>query len=69
MNTIIPPSSVKKHLIAESHRRQFHGEDFQKVAHDLAERIPNPTEEEYDLLCESPEPGCDCGFCATAPWE
>jgi hypothetical protein len=60
---------LKTHLLAESHRRQFNGEDYQAVAIELAEA--NGIEFEQDEFTElesSPEPGCDCGFCATAPW-
>ena len=56
-------------LISESHRRQFDGEDYQAVAQDLCDRMANPTEEDYQALSTSPDPGCDCGFCATADWE
>jgi hypothetical protein len=60
--------NIKKHHIRESHERQFNGEDYQHVAHDIWSRIANATEEDYDALCESPDPGCDCGFCAIAEW-
>jgi hypothetical protein len=60
-------------LIKESHRRQFAGEDYQAVAHDLANRPSvklDPDTEEgaeawHDLESE-PAPDCECGFCATA---
>ena len=57
-------------LVAESHRRQFNGEDFQVVAVDIAQRNGIVYEDgAYTELQSSPNPGCDCGFCATAPWE
>ena len=56
-------------LVAESHRRQFDGEDFQAVANDLAERNGIAFEDdEYTRLQSPPDSGCDCGFCATAKW-
>jgi hypothetical protein len=58
-----------KSLLAESHRRQFDGEDWQGVANEIARKNNFAWEsEEYTTLCSSPEPGCDCGFCASAPW-
>lgn len=58
-----------KRLIAESHKRQFRGEDYQGVAIDLCEDVGiewgSP---EHQAVESSPEPGCDCGFCKTAEW-
>ena len=31
-------------------------------------RLPDATEEDFHTLCSSPDPGCDCGFCAKAEW-
>lgn len=56
-------SKAKESKLAESHRRQFEGEDYQGVANDLAD-----DEEEYDELSTSPHDGCECGFCETAKW-
>ncbi len=60
--------SLKKHHIRKSHERQFKGEDYQQVAHDIWSGIPGATEEDFHALCASPDPGCDCGFCAKAEW-
>ena len=55
--------------LAESHRRQFEGEDYQAVAQDLCDRMDSPTKDDYLKLSSSPDPSCDCGFCKTAKWE
>ena len=56
-------------LIRESHRRQFGGQDFQTVAVDLAAEHDVPFESfSYTAILSGPEPGCECGFCRTAPW-
>lgn len=66
----MPTTTLPKHLIAESHRRQFEGEDYQAVANDIAERAGIKFEDEaYKTLSTSRDPGCDCGFCATADWQ
>lgn len=64
-------SGTLKRLLRESHQRQFNGEDWQKVAVDLTpDDLPEPEREEiFNKLSESPDPGCDCGFCATAEWQ
>lgn len=60
----------KSGLLAESHRRQFNGEDYQTVAIDIAERKNIPWEsDDYTVLQSAPNEGCDCGFCQTAKWE
>ena len=58
-----------KRLIRLSHERQFKGDDYQGVAIDLCTEagIEYGTDE-HKAIESSPEPGCDCGFCATAPW-
>jgi hypothetical protein len=60
--------SVQHHHIQESHRRQFAGEDWQQVANDIWVGIPNATEDDFLDLYAGPDPGCQCGFCATAKW-
>lgn len=60
---------VTKQMIRRSHERQFNGEDWQGVAVDIWSQIPNGTEDEFTELTHGPDPGCDCGFCGTAPWE
>jgi len=55
--------------MAESHRRQFAGEDFQAVAIELAERNAILFESDaYTELMSSPDTSCDCGFCEKAEW-
>ncbi len=57
-------------LRAESHRRQFNGEDFQKVAIDLAEPEGITFDlDEYTILMSAPDPECNCSFCKNAPFE
>jgi hypothetical protein len=57
-------------LIAESHRRQFAGEDYQYVAIGIAESNGIKFEdEEYTQLQSAPDPNCGCQFCTTAPFE
>ena len=60
--------TITKKLIAESHRRQFEGEDWQAVAQDICDRYEDVTEDQFNELTYSPDPGCDCGFCAKAQW-
>jgi hypothetical protein len=60
---------MKKHILAEAHRRQFNGEDWQKVAVDLAEEFNiDYDSDDYTELCSTPDPSCECGFCEKAPW-
>lgn len=61
---------AKSHLglLAESHRRQFNGEDYQAVQFDLHQRFPEISDDDLNGLGSTPEPGCECGFCATAEW-
>ena len=56
-----------KRLLRQSHERQFNGEDYQAVAIDLSES--NGIQFEDTELMSGPDPGCDCGFCATADWQ
>ena len=65
---------VKPHHIAESHRLQFDGMDYQRAAHQVNEHVGLSSDNEADCeefaeLESEPTPDCDCGFCATAPWE
>lgn len=61
--------TLLRSTLAESHRRQFGGADYQGVAIDLCEANGFTFEsEEHVKLESSPDPGCDCGFCETAPW-
>ena len=59
-----------KELLKESHRRQFDGEDYQAVAIDLCDGTTIEWEDDdYLALQSAPDPGCKCGFCATAEWQ
>lgn len=61
--------ALKKHLLAESHKLQFDGQDYQAVAIGIAESNGIKFEsDEFAELQSGPDPGCDCGFCKTAPW-
>jgi len=56
-------------LMAESHRRQYAGEDYQAVAIDLATGAGiKPESPEYLDLESAPAPGCECSFCKTTEW-
>ena len=59
---------IKPGTLAESHRRQFAGEDYQQVAQDLCDQMENPTDGDNDTLSTSPDPACECGFCGTVKW-
>lgn len=69
------PSQVQiEDLIAESHRRQLGGEDYQKVATEIGERVGLNLDRtnDADLYAElesSPSPGCDCQTCENTNWE
>lgn len=65
-----------KRCKAESHRQQFNGRDYQQAAYDSLGLVgatvvggPDVTEEQLAEIESSPDPGCDCGFCATAEWQ
>lgn len=61
--------ALPRHALAESHRRQFNGEDYQGVAIDLCEQGGFEFEsDEHVKLESSPDSECECGFCKTAPW-
>lgn len=63
-------SKLTRPMLRESHQRQFHGEDYQKVAIEIAESNGIAFEDdEYVQLQSSPDPDCDCGFCKSAPWQ
>lgn len=56
--------------LKQSHKRQFNGEDWQFVANGLTEDLSDEMRKEvYNNLCSSPDPNCNCGFCATADWQ
>lgn len=60
-------------LVAESHQRQaIMGEDYQAVAHDIANRIGLDPEEDADAWHElesEPSEVCECLFCQWFYWE
>lgn len=64
-----PDNRITRSMIAESHERQFNGQDWQAVAVDIWQALENGTEDEFNELATSPDPGCDCGFCETADWQ
>ena len=56
-------------LIAESHRRQFYGEDYQAVAIDIADQNEiSYGSEDFTAFQSAPDENCQCGFCRTADW-
>lgn len=57
-------------LIAESHRRQLTGEDYQAVAQDLCiEHKFDFESDEYTQLQSAPDPGCRCVTCSAFAWD
>jgi len=64
-----PVERFIRQRLRRSHKRQFEGEDWQTVAVDLTEDVPEDIREEvFEALSGSPSLGCECGFCETAPW-
>lgn len=58
-----------QHLIAESHRRQLAGEDYQAVAIDLADEAGYEYESsEFGQLQSMPAESCGCATCRVAEW-
>jgi hypothetical protein len=54
-------------LVRMSHKRQFAGEDYQAVLHDIAD--PARCDDAIQAQLESsPDPGCECAFCQSADW-
>ena len=57
-------------LIAQSHRQQFEGEDYQAAAIGIADENGIAYESDaYTSLMSNPSPDCTCTFCRTAPFE
>ena len=62
--------------IRHSHQRQFAGDDYQEISWEFlnskgAEKL-GITSDDEDICREvesGPHPSCDCGFCASAPWQ
>lgn len=69
--TTTPTADQLKRAIRRCHERQFNGEDWQAAAVDAWNELGSPEDdgETFNALSSSPDPGCDCGFCATAPWQ
>jgi len=68
-NTSTPAEIYILRRRRKSHERQFNGEDWQHVATELTDDVPDDLREEvFSALSLSGDPGCDCGFCATAAW-
>lgn len=62
-------SGITKAMIRRSHEAQFGGTDYQQAAWEIYQELPYTlTDEEINELHSSPDPSCDCGFCATAAW-
>lgn len=53
-----------KRLLAESHRLQFNGADYQAVTNPMWQEW-DMTEDQLAELETAPDPGCECGFCTT----
>lgn len=65
-------SKIKPKHLAESHQRQLNGEDWQRVAQDIADEIGLKSdvpedEEDYNALCASPDEWCGCATCNNFP--
>lgn len=56
-----------KNIVRKSHELQFNGKDFQQAAFDLL-CDQNFSDDELHEVQSMPNPGCECGFCANAPW-
>lgn len=68
-NTLTIDDYITRRL-RRAHARQFVGEDWQLVATELTNDVPDAIREEvFAKLSESPDPYCECGFCATAAWK
>ena len=58
-----------KRLIAESHARQFAGEDYQFVTVSIADANDiNYDSDDYTALQSAPDQNCKCRFCHAANW-
>jgi hypothetical protein len=73
MKTEIPISDISperlNRALRTSHERQFRGEDWQGAAIDGWNELGSPDGDDvFNFLSDSPDPGCDCGFCATIEW-
>lgn len=55
--------------IRRSHELQFGGMDYQAAMWEVGQELePPPTHDEIIEIESAPDPGCNCGFCATADW-
>ena len=59
-----------RHLLAESHRRQWEENcDWQRAATEAWQSLENGTEDDFNLLASSPDDGCECDFCRKMDWD
>ena len=63
------PARRLNRALRRSHERQFFGVDWQTAAVDGWHDLGTQSEEVFNFLCTAPCQGCECGFCAGAPWE
>jgi hypothetical protein len=64
------PADKLNRALRRCHEEQFNGKDYQGVAIDAWNELGSPDGDEvFNFLSSSPDPGCDCGFCATAEWQ
>ncbi|HVY68920.1 MAG TPA: hypothetical protein VHH73_03285 [Verrucomicrobiae bacterium] len=62
------PNRVTPAMIAESHRLQFDGVDYEIAAHRVAGHL-NLSDDEMSAICSAPDPACNCDFCSRADWK
>lgn len=63
-------SRVTNAMVRRSHEAQFNGADYQQISWEILQELKfEPTQDEMNELNSSPDPGCECGFCATADWQ
>lgn len=58
---------IMRRLIADSHRQQFAGVDYQVATFDMWQEWAL-TDDQLNEVQSSPDPGCECGFCGSADW-
>lgn len=68
------PADKLNRALRRCHELQFGGNDWQGVAIDAWNELGSPDTDGdgdgvFTFLSSSPDPACDCGFCATADWQ
>lgn len=63
------PTDKLNRALRRCHEQQFNGEDWQGAAVDAWNELGTESEDVFNFLTGSPDPGCDCGFCKTAAWQ